>query len=595
MTFREAAVSAIIVDVSSRVRWLGLPIFAAGLSLQLSCRQPAAAPKGATPEVVANRAAPTERFDRLQRPDRPFGPRAGGAVDSKPQPRPLRRCFAEDTAQSPPRSLSVLLAQSADRFEQGLLLASQAASAPGTQGSTTPAAAAASAPAGASSKAGAASEAAAPAGTGSAATSPASGKGTEASTKQFEAALACAQEALRLDGRSIEALHNQALALQELGQLDLARDAFTHALAIDPDDPETLAGAADLYINRLAPSPELSEIGVEYAHRGSQRLQRSLGVSADKAAEPSRDHLRERPHDLGAGAGASAGAGKDRNKSKGKDPAERALLSRLLLLEAQGLNDLGRPREALARLDTAIVASDSVQARYERALALLDLCRLPEARRQFLEVVQREPGDAWAHYSLGLTLEMLGAAELADKELSTATQLAPHDFPPLLPVSPAQFRALVDKEVAALTAEQRQDLQKVSLETADLPALDDLTAEDPPLSPTILGLFRGLPLGESAAAEGGGASCQRATAKTAPGTSAAAMTGARPAINAATNTEIDPSADNEPRAIVLYRKNLLRAVRDQAELVEQIRTTLLHELGHLRGEDDAELRARGLE
>lgn len=582
--------------MSSRVRWLGLPIFAAGLSLQLSCRQPAAAPKGATPEVVANRAAPPDRFDRLQRPERSFGPRAGGAADSKPQPQPLRRCFAEDTAQSPPRSLSVLLAQSADRFDQGLLLASQAAGSSGSPGSTIAAAtAAASTPAGASPKAGVASEAAAPAGTGSAAASAGAGKGAGASTKQFEAALACAQEALRLDGRSIEALHNQALALQELGQLELARDAFTHALAIDPDDPETLAGAADLYINRLAPSPELSEIGVEYAHRGSQRLQRSLGVSADKAAEPGREHLRERPRD--SGAGASPGAGKDRNKSKGKDTGERALWSRLLLLEAQGLNDLGRPREALARLDTAIAVSDSVQARYERALALLDLCRLPEARRQFLEVVQREPSDAWAHYSLGLTLEMLGAAELADKELGAASQLAPHDFPPLLPVSPAQFRALVDKEVAALTAEQRQDLQKVSLETADLPALDDLTAEDPPLSPTILGLFRGLPLGESAAPEGGGASCQRTPAKTAPGTSAAAANGARPAsaINTATNTEIDPGADNEPRAIVLYRKNLLRAVRDQAELVEQIRTTLLHELGHLRGEDDAELRARGLE
>lgn len=560
------------------MRWLGLPILAAGLSLQLSCRQPAAAPKGAAPEVVANRAAPTDRFDRVQRPDRSGGSRAGGAADSKPQPRPLRRCFVEDTAQSPPRSLSVLLAQSADRFEQGVLLASQAASATGAA-----APAAASTPAAAAPKAGAASDTAAPAGTGAAAP-PAAGTG--ASTKQFEAALACAEEALRLDGRSIEALHNQALALQELGQLELARDSFTHALAIDPDDPETLAGAADLYINRLAPSPELSEIGVEYAHRGSQRLQRSLGVSADKAAEPGRDHLRERPHDASASAASAGSAGKDRNKSKGKDPGERALLSRLLLLEAQGLNDLGRPREALARLDTAIAASDSVQARYERALALLDLCRLPEARRQFLEVVQREPGDAWAHYSLGLTLEMLGAGELADKELAAATQLAPHDFPPLLPVSPAQFRALVDKEVAALTAEQRQDLQKVSLETADLPALDDLTAEDPPLSPTILGLFRGLPLGESAAEGAGGASCQRAAAKPASQNSgAAALTGARS----------DSDADAEPRAIVLYRKNLLRAVRDQAELVEQIRTTLLHELGHLRGEDDAELRARGLE
>jgi tetratricopeptide (TPR) repeat protein len=330
----------------------------------------------------------------------------------------------------------------------------------------------------------------------------------------------------------VEALHNRGLALQELGQLELARDAFTRALAIDPDDPETLAGAADLYINRLPPSAELSEIGVEYAVRGSQRLRRGSGPGAPRGAD------------------------------KGKDRGEQALLGRLLLLAAQGLNDLGRPREALQRLDAAIAASDSTQARYERAMALLDLCRFGEARRAFGEVLEREPEDAWAHYSLGLTLEMLGQQPAADRELARARQLAPREFPELS-VSPQQFQALVDKEVQGLTPLQRADLSRVSLQTADLPELSDLTAEDPPLSPTILGLFRGLPLAEpSAGAE--------------PGTSGAA-------------------SDHEPRAIVLYRKNLLRAVRGPDELVEQIRTTLLHELGHLRGEDDAELRARGLE
>jgi predicted Zn-dependent protease with MMP-like domain len=91
----------------------------------------------------------------------------------------------------------------------------------------------------------------------------------------------------------------------------------------------------------------------------------------------------------------------------------------------------------------------------------------------------------------------------------------------------------------------------VSLETADLPDLADLTAEEPPLAPTILGLFRGAPIGEA--------------------------------------------PESEARAIVIYRKNLERAVASRDELVQQIRTTLLHELGHLRGEDDDALRARGLE
>jgi predicted Zn-dependent protease with MMP-like domain len=49
------------------------------------------------------------------------------------------------------------------------------------------------------------------------------------------------------------------------------------------------------------------------------------------------------------------------------------------------------------------------------------------------------------------------------------------------------------------------------------------------------------------------------------------------------------------RAIVLYRRNLLRSVRDLAALDEAIKRTLLHEIGHLRGEDDGSLRDRGLE
>ena len=47
--------------------------------------------------------------------------------------------------------------------------------------------------------------------------------------------------------------------------------------------------------------------------------------------------------------------------------------------------------------------------------------------------------------------------------------------------------------------------------------------------------------------------------------------------------------------MALYRRNLARVVRTREELLEQIEVTLLHEVGHLRGEDDHELAARGLE
>jgi predicted Zn-dependent protease with MMP-like domain len=46
---------------------------------------------------------------------------------------------------------------------------------------------------------------------------------------------------------------------------------------------------------------------------------------------------------------------------------------------------------------------------------------------------------------------------------------------------------------------------------------------------------------------------------------------------------------------VLYQRNLERFARDREELVEQIRITLLHEVGHFLGLDEEQLRERGLE
>ncbi len=122
-------------------------------------------------------------------------------------------------------------------------------------------------------------------------------------------------------------------------------------------------------------------------------------------------------------------------------------------------------------------------------------------------------------------------------------------------MSAAEFRAEVARAVAELPPAERAALAGVPVEAAELPALADLIGDDPPLSPTILGLYRGPPLG-------------------APCT---------------------PADGPVCRSIALYRRNLARFAHDRAELVRQIRVTLLHELGHLHGEDDDALRDRGLE
>ena len=106
--------------------------------------------------------------------------------------------------------------------------------------------------------------------------------------------------------------------------------------------------------------------------------------------------------------------------------------------------------------------------------------------------------------------------------------------------------------IASLPAERRARVKAIKVEIADLPDPTDLKAVQPPFPPTILGLYRG-PVGRA------------------------------------------PGPGDEPPSIVLYRKNLARAVKSRTELSEQIRDTLLHEIGHLEGLDEDDLRRRGME
>src|SRR6266700_4424440 len=176
----------------------------------------------------------------------------------------------------------------------------------------------------------------------------------------YEGALACAEEASRQAPRSVEAHHNRAVALLHLDRLDDARDALALALALSPDDPETLEAAADLNINQLPPSADRSQIGLEYARRGSHHVSR---------------------HDT------------DR-------------VARLALLEGQALVDLGRSLEGLHRIDAALAAMPKMTAaQYERGVALFELCRFQDARHMFERVLAATPDHGHALYHLGLIEE----------------------------------------------------------------------------------------------------------------------------------------------------------------------------------------------
>lgn len=326
-----------------------------------------------------------------------------------------------------------------------------------------------------------------------------------------ERALSCADEALQRAPRHVGALTARGDALAAIGRVDEARLAFARALAIEPDEPRALLGAAELHVRRLAGSPEAIEAGLEYALRGA------------RAATLRKD---------------------------------RELAGRLELVAGMAENDLGRSHLALAHLDRSVQAlPGDADAVYERGVALYELCRFDEAQRAFERALALAPDDPWTIHQLGLLAERRGDERRAASLLGRARSLAPGDFKVELPVDVGGFRAEVEAAVASLPAEERIALGSVPIEIQDLPDLEDLLAVHPPLSPSILGLFRG-PSEDEPCTLADGPRC---------------------------------------RTIVFYRKNLLRFARDRRELTEQVRVTLLHELGHLHGESDDDLRARGLE
>ncbi len=245
-----------------------------------------------------------------------------------------------------------------------------------------------------------------------------------------------------------------------------------------------------------------------------------------------------------------------RGRKAARREGDRDLEADLLWLEGAALTELADPAEALARLDEALaLAPDHLDAMLERGFALFELLRFDEARRQAEAVLARAPDEAAAHHQLGLLAERRGDRAEADRRFKRARRLDPQGFPAPVTVSRAEFERLAEAALADVPEVVRRYLANVPITVEDLPADDDLSASEPPLSPTILGLFRGAPYGQKVSA--------------------------------------DPWS-HLPSSIVLYQRNLERAVADAAELEEQIAVTLVHEVGHFLGLSEEELHERGL-
>ncbi|HEX9592617.1 MAG TPA: metallopeptidase family protein [bacterium] len=163
--------------------------------------------------------------------------------------------------------------------------------------------------------------------------------------------------------------------------------------------------------------------------------------------------------------------------------------------------------------------------------------------------------DDWAdtHYGIGLVAERRRDFVAAERAFTTAHRLDPNGFPLPVRLTDGEFDRCVQEAIDVLPPEFQEQLESVSILVQDLPDDDSMRAVDPP-DPELLGLFTGPNHMDQ-------------------------LAGGPPAL---------------PPTIILYRRNLERLASDPHHLMDEIVTTLYHELGHYLGWDEDEVGRHGL-
>lgn len=226
----------------------------------------------------------------------------------------------------------------------------------------------------------------------------------------------------------------------------------------------------------------------------------------------------------------------------------------LRIVDAAISLDEGEAERALQTLQGAERSADPALFFHLRAVAHYELADLERARDDVRRALVVSPDVAESQALLAKTLEFLGDAEGADEHTRLACEIDAERFPLPLEVTDEEFDALVESSLLELPAEVRRHLEELPVLVESLPAREILTAEKPPISPDVLGLFVGRHLLER------------------------------------THSDL-PGA---PGAIYLFRRNLLRACSDREDLAREVRITVQHEVGHLLGLDEDDLEKWGL-
>jgi predicted Zn-dependent protease with MMP-like domain len=225
------------------------------------------------------------------------------------------------------------------------------------------------------------------------------------------------------------------------------------------------------------------------------------------------------------------------------------------LLASEILLRMDDPRSAAEAAREAIaIDPDDPTAVALLGAALFESCDFAAAK-DTLKALVEEPDDyAEALFLSGVIAEREGRVSDA-RELYTEAGRRDESYRTVEPLDRDHFDAIVDQALERVPADIRAALDNVSVQIEEFPSQDELRSVTPPLSPLILGLFRGVPRGEKSVFDGGGGA---------------------------------------PDVVVLYQRCLELASHDQGELEEEIAVTLIHEIGHYLGLSEEQLIERGV-
>ncbi len=184
---------------------------------------------------------------------------------------------------------------------------------------------------------------------------------------------------------------------------------------------------------------------------------------------------------------------------------------------------------------------------------LLDMDSPADALPYLRRAVSLDPDNADAWYDLALALERLDDGEAMREAFRRVHELDRRRPPPAGGLTTAQFEEIVAAAMDELPEPVRRAMDNVVVLVEDYP--DAWILEDAPYDPRLFGLFVGLTYAES---RGSGT-----------------------------------TPTDGPARIHLFRRNLERQFPHPDDLAAEIRVTLIHEVGHYLGLEEADLAERG--